>query len=232
MTSFFLEKGEKGLNVGQNGSGKSEGMIWQLRHPSGWPVIIFDTKFEDNFFKLSSEDHPIEVVRSFEEFKNIFNQHPRHWPDYILVRPNATELQSPALLDEYMQFIYDHIPGSYVAVDEAVQFHQGSQLLPGYVNLIARGRSRGITLLSSSQRPARISRYLISESKKFYAFFLLDRRDKKTMAEFVPDFDKLPKLPAKYWSYTYFAGDEAARLTKPVPFTDLKTHTIHRTGWI
>lgn len=232
MTSFFLEKGEKGFMVGQTGSGKSEGMIWQLRHPSGWPVIIMDTKYEDNFFKLSSEEHPIEVVHSLDELKNLLINHPRHWPDYILVRPNATEIQSPALLDDYMQYIYDHVRGAYVAVDEAVQLHQGSQLLPGYVNLIARGRAREISLLSGSQRPARISRYLISEAKKFYAFFLLDRRDKKTMAEFIPDFDKLPPLPEKYWSYTYFSGDPAARLTKPVPFTDLKSHKVHRTGWL
>jgi hypothetical protein len=229
---FFLERGQKGFMVGQNGSGKSEGMIWQLRHPSGWPVIILDTKFEDNFFKLSSAEHPIQVVNSFDQFRELFNQHPKHWPDYVLVRPNAAELQDPEALDAYMQHIYDHIPGSYVAVDEAVQLHKGSNLLSGYVNVIARGRSRDITLLSGAQRPARISRYLISEAKKFYAFYLLDRRDKKIMAEFVPDFDKLPPLPEKFWSYTYFAGDDRAILTKPVPFTALKEHTIHRTGWI
>lgn len=230
--SFFLEEGEKGLLVGQNGSGKSEGMIWQLRHPSGWPVIIMDTKFEDNFYKLSSEDAPMEIVRSFDEFRNLFSQNRKHWPDYILVRPNANELQLPELLDRYMQFIYDNIKGSYTAVDEAVQLHRGYNLLPGYVNLLARGRARGQTILSGSQRPQKISRYLISEAKKFYLFFLLDKRDKKVISEFVPNFDKLPAFPEKFWSYTYTSGDDAARLTQPVPFDPLKGHKIHRTGWL
>lgn len=223
---FFLNKGERGLLVGQTGSGKSENGIFHLQHAPVFPVIMYDTKIEDNLFKAAGENDTLEVVNSFKDFYDISVLSKREMPDYILVRPEAHELIDVDLLDKYLQLGYDHFGASFHYIDETYNWHNRGQCGAGLLGLLTRGRSKGKTTLMATQRPSWISRFCFTESQKFYVHQLLDMRDRKTLDSMIPEFSTLPK-PDKYHFYHFeVSKHEKPQLYSPVPFSELKKQQI------
>lgn len=60
----------------------------------------------------------------------------------------------------------------------------------GLIALLTRGRSKGISVLMSTQRPAWLSRFCFTEAQKYYIYRLTDRRDSKVLGEYIRVFSK------------------------------------------
>lgn len=230
---FFLKKGERGLLVGKTGSGKSENAIFHLHHAPVFPVIMFDTKIEDNLFKAKQGDDNLEVVNSFEEFYKLSKLPKKEMPEYILVRPETHELLDIDLLDKYLQLVYHAFGSCYIYLDETYNWHNNGKCGAGLLGLLTRGRSKGKTLLMASQRPSWISRFCFTESEKFYLHQLLDLRDRKTLDSVVPDFSTLPKPPEYHFYHFEVKKHDVPVLYSPVPFSELKANQVHsKHKWI
>lgn len=231
--SLFLNHGERGLLVGQTGSGKTQNALFQLRNAKTFPIIIFDTKIEDAFFAAPLENEKMELVESVEQFLALSKRPRNKMPDFILVRPNVSEIMNLDILDMYGQIAYDCFGSCFIYVDELYQWHTpGGTPVKSIIALYTRGRSKGKTFLGSSQRPARISRFCVSESQKFYVHWLGDNRDRKILNEVIPNFDKMPP-PPKHHFYHFEAGEHLTPvLYKPVPFTKLNPEKIFTKMWI
>jgi hypothetical protein len=206
--TFLPETGERALIVGGTGSGKTAFATWVIRRLPDTPVIIFDTKDEEKFPRL-----PNSIIVSTKE--EILEQSENVEIDYIIVRPPIHLLNDPVALDDYLLFIYMHIRNVVVFIDEGYTFHTNGREHRGLVALYTRGRSKGITTIMCSQRPVRISRFCISESQKVYVFRLMDRRDRKTLSEVIPNYDDFPN-PQKHWFYYFEAGNDEPELFRPV----------------
>jgi len=229
--TIFLKSGEKGFIAGQTGSGKTQGAIFLLRHSAGFPKIILDSKIEDEFFKLPEGDEKLEVVESFAALERLAKLSAKHWPDYILVRPEPSDLSDSAAMDRYPALIYERFGRCLCYVDEVFSFQEGGRIGAGFLGLITRGRSRGKTLLMGAQRPAWISRFCLTESKKFYIYRLIDRRDHKTFSEIVPGFAKMGN-PPEFHFWFYDTATDAPQLSAPVPFEPLQRSTIKTGKWL
>lgn len=216
MNDYFLNIGERGLLVGQTGSGKSMNGIYQLRSTKQRPVIIFDTKIDDAFLNLPNEGEKLEVVESLPDFQKLAKKSPEDWPDFIVVRPSEDEAQNQTLLDQYTYTVYNNFGKPFVYYDEIYSWHDNGRPGSGLMALLTRGRSRGKTTLMATQRPSWISRFCLTESQKFYIHRLLDARDYKVLANVIPDFDKITP-PPEYHSHHYKVGSEKPVLVKPVP---------------
>lgn len=218
IDDLILKPGERGIIIGQTGSGKTRGAIWQLQMSELYPIIIFDTKGEPAFLELPLyEEETIEVIDGLQNFAKKWRDNA--WPDYTIVRPTALEMSEPlGAMDEALNLICENpIPGLFY-FDEMYQWHDNGKAGAGLIGMLTRGRSKGLTTLMSTQRPSWLSRFCFTESQRFYFYKLLDKRDQKILANFVPGAEELDFAQKFSW---YYADNDAygggVSLKNPVP---------------
>lgn len=230
--SFLAAKGERALLVGQTGSGKTQNAIFQLRNAPVFPVVIFDTKIEDAFFGLPEGDETLDLIQSIGDLEKYAKQSPQHWADYILVRPDVDEILDFDILDAYCRMVYNRFGACTVYFDELYNWHNRGIPVNGFVGLLTRGRSRGKTVIQSTQRPGWISRFCFTESQKFFIHNLIDSRDRQTLDSMVPNFSSYA-IPPKFHFYRFEVGaDDTPKLCLPVPFQKLDRNKIFSRKWV
>ncbi len=111
-----------------------------------------------------------------------------------------------------------------IYTDEGYMIPQGAQ----FRALLTQGRSLRIPLITLSQRPVEIDRFVFSEAAHVACFHLNDERDTKTVRAFTPPgfIDYVPsgvgngvKLPP-YWSRWYALKDDEKFVLEPCPSAD------------
>lgn len=231
---MFLKRGQRGFLVGKTGTGKSQNGLFQMQHTPLWPLVIFDTKIEDEFVSLQKDGSEMELFTSVQDFAEYMSKTKRaKMADILLVRPNKNEMMEPEVLDMYMDIIYD-TPGEFFTyIDEVGQLHKNGRALAGLMNILTRGRKRGKTTLMGNQRPANISRSVITECDNFYIHNLTDQKDWDRLSDVVPTADKLPKLP-KYHFWFYSHEMDAPVKYQPVPEFkhEPKKYKVHKHKWL
>jgi len=201
---------------GQTGSGKTWGAIFQLQHSPQDCVIVLDTKGEPAFNTLAVDDETHEFYNDGDSFARAVRSHDR--PNYMIVRPSADEIAEPLEMDSILQNIYNARQPCLTYIDEAYQWHVAGRAGAGLTGLLTRGRSMGISTLLATQRPAWISRFCFSESQKYFIYKLSDKKDRKTISEYIPDFDIAKSVPKfNFWYYDNAADTDLATLYNPVP---------------
>lgn len=230
---MLLERGQRGLLVGQTGSGKTQNSLFQLRNSRVWPITIFDTKIEDSFISLPQDDDSFLLVESLKDYIEASKRKRDERPDYLLVRPNMDEIGDFGILDEYTRLAYEKFGAGLFYFDEIYNWHNKGQAGNGLIGLLTRGRSKGKTVLMATQRPSWISRFCLTEAQRFYVHWLSDSRDKKTLAEVIPGFDKLDEPPPFHFHYYSTAEHrKSPQLFKPVPLTALNPDKIKSLRWL
>jgi hypothetical protein len=193
------EPGERAFIAGQTGSGKTAFGVWLLERLEMSPAFIYDTKEETKFDTLPHS----KVVTTLDEADEAYADQTL---DYIIVRPPINVTSDPRALDDWLYHHWQFWRKSVAYLDETSMFHTNGRGGPGLLALMTRGRSREITVIMSTQRPAWISQFMISEAQKFYIFFLQIAGDKKRISEVLPNFDKLAN-PPKHGFYFFKAGE-------------------------
>jgi hypothetical protein len=219
LNSHVPQLGERALIVGQTGSGKTIFAIWLLERIPFAPIFIYDTKIEPKFEALPKSV----VVETLEQASVAYLDVTK---DYIIIRPPIELMDKPEELDKYLLYHYHHFHHSCAYIDEGYTFHSNSRAYPGIIALMTRGRSKGITTILSSQRPRGVSRFLISESQKFYIFRLQDKDDRKRIADVIPNFHNLEQ-PPKHSFYYFESGDD-----NPVLFSPIKVDKKFEQGYV
>lgn len=210
--NLILSDGERGLIIGQTGSGKTAFAAWMLRRIPRSPIVLYDTKDEQKFARLPNSRIVTTVKDAAEALDN-------GEIDYIIFRPSISILTSPEALDALLMQHYENWKGVDIYIDELYSFHNGGKAGDGLVALLTRGRSRGISTLMATQRPAWISRFCITEAQKLYVFKLVDKADKKRIGDVIPDFANMPD-PPKHGFYFFESGDEQPTRFGPVRLDD------------
>jgi hypothetical protein len=228
--SLLLREGERGLIIGQTGSGKTAGATVMIDKSPIYPKILIDTKGEPKFDRFL--DGKNIHVESFGEFAKL---RPKTMPDYVVIRPNPMELLEPGIIDGYLARVYNHGRPCLLYVDELYQVHGSTgRAGVGLKGVLTRGRSKGITCLMGAQRPSWIARECLTESQKFYIYRILDKRDRKSLSEIIPNFDRM--TPAeKYHFYAYDAGEDSPKYYKPFEYQDVTmpdSIRLKTDGWI
>lgn len=207
---IFPRRSGRGIIIGKTGSGKTMVALYLLKGAPSDPLYLFDTKNDGTLDKYFDPETTVSVTAAGVDSSEAMEA------KTILVRPTGEEMADHSSVDFALDKIYT-IGNRVVYLDEASQISPSQHRLgPGLINLLSRGRSRGITVLSGSQRPAQISRLFFTESEQFYIFQLGDLRDRKRVYEFVPDEIVLRALPKHEFIYYDHDLEKAIRF-KPAP---------------
>lgn len=191
------------LELGRNGSGKTVAGCWHLSR-ANWdfkPWIIFDTK----------GDELIEEIGTIEGVKHITFDNPAieaRGLHIIQPLPNDNEQ-----IERFLWSIHAR-ENIGIYIDEGYMMGKSDALNA----LLTQGRSKHIPIIILSQRPAWLSRFCFSEASFFQIFQLTDRRDRKTVQEFVP-FEQvdLDERLQPFHSVWYDVKHDRATLFRPVP---------------
>jgi len=209
MTDFYLPNNTQSiLLIGKNGSGKTRAAVWHLSQKDleneRW--IVINHKRED-------------LINSIPGAKFLaLNEFPKKSGVYIYEpRPEIDDAAVTALL----WHVYEK-GNTGVYIDEGYMISPRDAALN---SLYTQGRSKKIPVITLSQRPTRISRFAVSEAAFLQVFYLNDKRDRKTIQEFMPiDLDDYllsqndkPRLLPEYHSIYYETASEKPLIMAPVP---------------
>jgi hypothetical protein len=86
----------------------------------------------------------------------------------------------------------------------------------GFQGILTQGRSKRIPAIVLAQRPAWLSRFVLSEADFFAAFHLNHKRDRQTIEECFP-YGALNRRLPDYCCYWYDVGQNCLFDLKPVP---------------
>jgi hypothetical protein len=207
---FYLPNDSQSiLLIGKNGSGKTRAAVWHLAQRdlanSRW--VIVNHKREELINSIPGATF-MEMDKYPPDEPGVYIYQPR--PDY-----------DDEAVSRLLWWIYEtENVGLYV--DEGYMINPRE---PSLNSLYTQGRSKKIPVITLSQRPARISRFAVSEAAFFQVFNLTDKRDRKTIQEFIPvdlDYYMLPqngeaRLLRPYHSIYYDTSGDEPIVMAPVP---------------
>lgn len=192
---------DRTLIIGPTGSGKTQFGLWLLSEMpiDEMPWIIVDYKREP---KLAQIPYAVNVDIGYI---------PNEAGVYI-VRPLHTETEE---MEDYLMQIWDReVIGLYI--DEGVMLAKSKAL----EIILIQGRSKQVPVIMLTQRPVDISRYSFSESQFRVLFPNDDKREQKTVSEFMPVFRERnsgDELIPEFHSYYYEVKRRRTDLVSPVP---------------
>jgi hypothetical protein len=119
----------------------------------------------------------------------------------IIYQPSYYELNDENISETFFRWIYDR-GWTILYVDEVFGVAKGQNIPTHYHACITRGRERGITILSSTQRPKSIPSVVLSESEHFVIFHLGMPQDRERIEEIIDiDEDQIKELPKQLFYY-------------------------------
>lgn len=192
--------------VGKTGSGKTVAGLAHLsvRSYTEMPWIIYNFK---------SDKHINSIVRA----KHIELPEVPTKPGLYVMNPGPDDSM---LLDEQFKTIWQRGEvGLYI--DEGFMIGQNRW----FRVILMQGRSLHIPVISLTQRPVNVDRYLFSEAEYFQIFHLTHTKDRRVVEEYLPEPEELglklkhtldKRLP-QYHSYYYNVSDDQLDQLSPVP---------------
>jgi hypothetical protein len=188
--------------VGRTGSGKTVFGMWLLSRSQfdKQPHIVVDYKLDEN-------------INAIDRIKEIgLNEKIPTKAGLYIIHPRGS-IDEDAV-DKWLWNIWatENI-GLYV--DEGYSIPDKG----GLEAIYTQGRSKHIPIITLSQRPAWISRYVFSEADYYSVFHLNDERDKQTIGRFTPWGTRAKPLP-EYHSRWFDVKSQSSFYLQPVPKVD------------
>lgn len=214
MSDYALPAVDQHVSImGRNGSGKTYMGAWllSLSDLDKRPHIIFDTKADEllNSIERAEELH---LNGKFPKHPGLYITHPLPGKNNEIPFENFLW---KAWSQENCRLYFDE---AYMAPD-----------MEAYPAILTQGRSRHVSTINLTQRPAYISRFVFTESTHYSIFHLNDKDDRKKIHRFVPQDKGLnieQRLP-KYHSYWYDVNQDEIFLMHPVEDSDTILSRFH-----
>jgi energy-coupling factor transporter ATP-binding protein EcfA2 len=204
--NISLKRGGRGFITGTSGSGKTT-LALRLCEAMPPPLVIVDTKYDPTIGSWAKSNR-IKIVRREPDWTTLNRD--------IVYRPPAEMLNSPPDIDHWLGQAFNarYIPSIYI--DEGYDVGAASNRIgTGVRRLWTAGRARGMRLLFGAQRPAWVSRFVISESTAYYIGHLQLDDDRKAI---VANTGRKQLITAPDWHYFWYVtpGNSQPTLLKPL----------------
>ena len=197
LTDFFQVKpNQRCVIVGMTGSGKSQ--FAQFLCSEFNSLIVLDYKHEINWegFKILHSESELSKVGLEREYNRVIFRVPVDWEeeDY----------------DRFFKFVLRR-GNTRVYADEGMTLGTNSSF-PKHLKIITVvGRSLGVGLIITVQRPATIPTFLMSDSEHKFIFYLSRKEDRKKVEEYCEvEIDWNGEIPHESYRFLHVrAGKQA-----------------------
>ena len=195
--------------IGATGSGKTQAGLWHLslRNYDSKPWIVYDFK----------NDGLIGEIEEMAFHSNLGSPVPERPGVYII---HALPGEEDAISEHMKRVWAAENVGVYI--DEGYMIGNNNE---GFRLILTQGRSKHIPMITLSQRPVWMDRFVFTESEFFQVFRLQNSGDVKKVEEYVP-YDLSERLP-RYHSYYYEAPENHLVKLRPVPDRDAILDTFY-----
>lgn len=195
--------------IGATGSGKTQAGLWHLseRNFDRKPWIVYDFKRDNLILEIEEMAFPSSLDSPIPERPGI----------YVIHALPGQEGEMSA-----------HMRKVWEATDVGVYVDEGYMVgnnNDGFRLLLTQGRSLHIPMITLSQRPVWMDRFVFTESEFFQVFRLQNSGDVKKVEEYVP-YNLSERLPP-YHSYYYDAPANKLVVLRPVPDREAILDTFH-----
>lgn len=188
---------DRAILCGQTGSGKTTLAEMLLRefYYQGKYIVVYDAKGMIDWSGVEIHSTFDTLVKSDHRF--------------LVYCPTIQEINF-AFQEKFFEWVY--LCGNRVLyVDEVYSVARGDVYPQYYHACITRGREKGITTLSSTQRPKRIPQTILSESEHGYFFTLTLPQDRKAIYDCYGVID-VPEQKTYFAYYNQFTGETVSPL--------------------
>jgi DNA helicase HerA-like ATPase len=213
MDFIYPNEGYHSAILGTTGSGKSTYGAWILsRAPfHKKPAFIIDFKHEELFAKCLR-------IREIGLHEKITRS-----PGLYVLRPRPDEAfrtDGTPDVEKWLEKLWQN-GNAWLYIDEGYLAPDRAWLR----NVLAQGRSLGITVLTTSQRPVDVSRSVFTEATYVTVFRLNDKKDLQRVGEFTPQGmleNRLPDFHSYWYSPAHHRADDPQPfvIQAPVPGAD------------
>lgn len=204
-----FKKIERCCFLGAAGSGKTT-LAYQVVRLYPYSIVL-DTKHDLDFKGFEVFTNLEKMIESLSARNPKNDQRVLFRPERGFERDTTFELQT-----RLFEFIW-HRKHTAIYIDEATQISTSTNICPSLFDLITRGRSRGIPVLSGSQRPSGLKQEFLSESENIYCFSLRLPADREKAFKFGGiNTDLIEQKNRENKTKHYFIYSKNGSTTKPI----------------
>lgn len=202
-----IAPGQRAIAAGRSGSGKSTLGRWLLlRSPGHW--IILNPKHTKAYDALPGAITLNNL--NLEKLEKAMGEN-----RFVILNPKPNQC-TPEVMDAFIEWLHLNFTNVGLCCDELYTVHFNGRAGPGLTGWLTRGRELGQSFLGLTQRPAWISKFLLSESNFIVEMSLTQKDDRKVIYDLVGDPNTLRKLQPRQW-FWYDVEADKLKLYGAVP---------------
>jgi len=208
LNDILIQPKERGAIIGQTGCGKTVLAKSMLKNWTG-KLCIIDPKrmIVDGNKKAEMNTLKVESVTGSLKAIKLFN------PKRFVFQPSEDNLTNIEMYNELFKYLYDK-KNFLVYIDDMLGIMERNKY-PHYLQVCYQmGRQRGMTMLTTVQRPTWLPLFLLSEADRFYCFNLLMPEDIKRVASLVPGYNPVNLPRYAFYYYNNKGHDKQATIMK------------------
>lgn len=166
-----LGRNDRGVLIGKTGCGKTTLAKYLVEDYLKPYSVTWNPKGSDNVFKWNQK-HVSTLSELYDAGEN--EKYPR-----IVYTPHPLLAEDEKNQEELFYWIYDR-KYTRIYIDEATAVSYSANKVPRFLlAILNRGRERGISSLTATQRPSGVPMNILSESENYYVFKTLLPQDKQ-----------------------------------------------------
>lgn len=195
---------ERVVFIGPTGSGKT--WLAQRILSKYQQVVVIDGKHDHRTWGKWERNKAVLKADSLKSLERSMNEM-KEQGGAVLYRPPTAHLRAANVeaLDQVFELAFNR-GRTIVYIDDLVLLARNSAAfakLPSYQDCVTCGRSKGVAIWSSIQRPARVPLIAMTESEHQFAFYLRNGDDRDVVKAVMGDDPEPPWLTLRKIKYSY-----------------------------
>lgn len=167
-----MGRNDRASLIGATGTGKTTLARYLIEDTDKRHSVVYDNKPSE---AIGQWGPPHKLIENYEELEIAEEER-------LIYRPPLPETLDAERQDRFFQWIYER-QYCRLYIDEAGSLRGGTTPSYHLQACLCRGREKGISTITGTQRPARIPLVLLSEAEHFYIFRLNLLADRQRIGE-------------------------------------------------